>query len=82
MNGRCGLCYMPEGTSVNETVYLEVLTEKLPIFMEINRCTNFQHDRVSCHQTKAIKKWLHNNGFQILGPWPGNFPDLHPIENC
>ena len=56
VNGRCGLWFMPEGTYVNETVYLNVLKEKLPIFMEINCCTHFQHDGAPCHQTKAFKK--------------------------
>ena len=69
-NGRCGIWFMPEGTSVNETVYLNVLKQKLLIFMEINRCTHFQHDGAPCHQTKAVKKWLDGNGFQIPGPWP------------
>ena len=27
-------------------------------------------------------KWLANNRTQILGSWPGNSPDLNPIENC
>ena len=73
---------MPEETFVNRTVYLNVLKEKLLIFMKISRCTHFQRDGAPCHQTKAVKKWLDDNGFQILGPWPGNSPDLNPIENC
>ena len=73
---------MPEGTSVNGTVYLNVLKKKLPIFMEINCYTHFQHDGAPCYQRKAVKKWLDDNGFQILGPWPGNSLDLNPIENC
>ena len=27
-------------------------------------------------------KWLADSRIQILGPWPGNSPDLNPIENC
>ena len=67
-NRSCGLWFIPEGISINGTVYLNVLKEKLPIFMKINRCTHFQDDGVPCHQTKAVKKWLGDNEFQILGP--------------
>ena len=80
--GRNGLLFMPEGTSINRTVYLEVLKSKVPSFMEIKRCSHFQHDGAPCHQTKAVKKWLGEAGIEILGLWPGNSPDLNPIENC
>ena len=33
--GRSGLWFMPEGTSINGTMYLEVLKSKVPSFMEI-----------------------------------------------
>ena len=48
--------------------------------MEIKRCSHFQHDGAPCHQTKAVKKWLGEAGIEILGPWPGNSPDLNPRE--
>lgn len=73
---------MPEGTSINGTVYLDVLKDKLPPFMNINQCTHFQHAGAPCHQTKYVKTWIAKQGFQILGPWPGNSPYLNPIENC
>ena len=28
-----------------------------------------------------IPKWLGEQNIDILGPWPGNSPDLNPIEN-
>ena len=79
--GRSALWFMPEGTSTNETVYLEVLKSKVPSCIEIKRCSYFQHNGAPCHQTKAVKKWLSEAGIEILGPWPGNSPDLNPIEN-
>jgi len=80
--GVSGLWLMPDGQTINGSVYLEVLKSKLPQFMTIRGCTHFQHDGAPCHQTKAAKKWLGDNGIEILGPWPGNSPDLNPIENC
>ena len=69
-NGKCGLWFIPEGTSINETVYLNVLKKKLPNFMEIYRFSHFQHDEAPCHRTKTVGKWLADNRIQILGPWP------------
>ncbi len=28
-----------------------------------------------------ITKWIEEQNIDILGPWPGNSPDLNPIEN-
>uniref|UniRef100_A0A9J8DM61 Tc1-like transposase DDE domain-containing protein n=1 Tax=Cyprinus carpio carpio TaxID=630221 RepID=A0A9J8DM61_CYPCA len=41
----------------------------------------FQHDGAPCHKAKVITKWLGDQNVEILGPWPGNSPDLNPIEN-
>ncbi len=41
----------------------------------------FQHDRAPCHKANVITKWLEEQNIDILGPWPGNSPDLNPIEN-
>ncbi len=32
-------------------------------------------------KAKMITKWLGEQNIEILGPWPGNFSDLNPIEN-
>jgi transposase len=80
--GRSGLWFMPEGTTMNGAVYLDVLKEKLPQFLTIHDCDTFQHDGAPCHQTKAVKDWLGRNNVQLLSTWPGNSPDLNPIENC
>ena len=41
----------------------------------------FQHDGAPCHNAKRIKEFLAEKIIEILGPWPGNSPDLNPIEN-
>ena len=41
----------------------------------------FQHDGAPCHKARVIKKWLEDHYIEILDPWPGNSPDLNPIEN-
>ena len=38
-------------------------------------------DGAPCHMAKMITKKLGEQNIDILGPWPGNSPDLNPIEN-
>lgn len=80
--GRGGLWFMPEGTTINAAAYLGILKEKLLRFLTIHDCDTFQHDGAPCHQAKVVKNWLALNHVQLLSPWPGNSPDLNPIENC
>ena len=40
----------------------------------------FQHDRALCHTAKLVTAFLKNKNISIL-PWPGNSPDMNPIEN-
>jgi transposase len=79
--GRGGLWFMPKNTTINGPVYLSVLQDKLVPHMQIHNCTIFQHDGAPCHRTKAVGRWLEQEGIEVLGPWPGSSPDLNPIEN-
>ena len=38
-----------------------------------------QQDLAPCHTSKLVKKGFTDHGIQVL-PWPGNSPDLNPIE--
>lgn len=80
--GRCGLWFMPPGTTIKGSTYLEIVKEKVPNFMRMRNCTHFQHDGAPVHQTKAAKQWFASEGVNVIGPWPGNSPDLNVIENC
>lgn len=40
----------------------------------------FMHDGAPCHQAKTIKSFLNTKEISVL-PWPGNSPDMNPIEN-
>lgn len=40
----------------------------------------FMHDGAPCHQAKSIKDYLMGQEISVL-PWPGNSPDMNPIEN-
>lgn len=40
----------------------------------------FMHDLAPCHTAKRIKEFVRQNNIQVLA-WPGNSPDINPIEN-
>ena len=40
----------------------------------------FQQDLAPCHTAKKVKKIFADNDIKVL-EWPGNSPDLNPIEN-
>ncbi|XP_069962586.1 transposable element Tc3 transposase [Bactrocera oleae] len=40
----------------------------------------FQDDTAPCHRAKMVKDYLSKIGVSSL-EWPGNSPDLNPIEN-
>lgn len=78
------LTVLPKNTAMNKEWYQNVLREQLlPTVQEQfgdQQCL-FQHDGAPCHKAKVITKWLREQNIEILGPWPGNSPDLNPIEN-
>lgn len=40
----------------------------------------FQQDSAPCHTARSVKNWCQENGVELL-PWPGNSPDMNPIES-
>lgn len=80
--GRGGLWFCPKGSTINAAVYKSILQEKLQVHSQRLRCTFFQHDGAPCHRAKAVKQWLDSEQIAVIGPWPGQSPDLNPIEMC
>jgi hypothetical protein len=84
---RDGIIIIKERVSVmgnphtNAVRYQEVLEDHLLLFMGIHGCTHFLHDGAPCHASKRIKDFLAEQPFHVI-EWPGNSPDLNPIENC
>ncbi|CAJ0924187.1 unnamed protein product [Ranitomeya imitator] len=78
------LTVLPKNTAMNKEWYQNVLQEQLfPTVQEqfgAQQCL-FQHDGAPCHKAKVLTKWLMEQNIEILGPWPGNSPDLNRIEN-
>ncbi|CDR00205.1 unnamed protein product [Oncorhynchus mykiss] len=77
------LTILPKNTAMNKEWYQHILREQLlPTIQEQfgdEQC--LFHQGAPCHKAKVITKWLGEQNIDILGPWPGNSPDLNRIEN-
>ena len=68
---------------MNADKYIDVVNHKIMRDIQIAFPDGggiFQHDFASCHSAKKVQKVLQENRIKIL-EWPGNSPDLNPIEN-
>ena len=68
---------------MNADKYINVVNHKVMGDMQIAFLDGegiFQHDLASCHSVEKVQKGLQENGKKVL-EWPGNLPDLNPIEN-
>ena len=79
-NGVAALSFLPPGTTMNGPKYVQLLSEKLKLHMQVHNCKIFMQDGAPCHRSKVAKNFLNDNNIQLL-EWPGNSPDLNPIEN-
>lgn len=78
-----GRLYIVDGT-MRQDQYRKVLDSRLlpqvkEWFPRGQKCI-FMHDSAPCHKAKSITKFLEKKKLDVL-PWPGNSPDLNPIEN-
>ena len=60
--------------------YIEVLEQQMLPHWENHGCKLFMHDGAPCHRANIVKAWFAEKGIDTMG-WPGNSPDLNPIEN-
>jgi len=78
--GRGSLYLVNENQMVNGKEYVNILESKVRLTMQLHGCEVFQQDSAPAHTSRVAKKWFNDNGIQVLD-WPGNSPDLNPIEN-
>jgi transposase len=78
--GRGSLYFINANETVNANRYIDILSSKLKTSMTIAGTTVFQQDSAPAHTAKTVQKWFKDNGVKVLD-WPGNSPDLNPIEN-
>lgn len=73
--------YIVEGM-MNSAKYINMLERRLlPQIKDWygdGKCI-YQQDSAPCHTAKRVYAWLRQNKIQVLD-WPGNSPDMNPIE--
>ena len=78
--GRGSLYFLPPKTTMNGDRYMAMLKEKLIFWMDHHKATHFLQDGAPCHKSKKVMEFLKGQKFALMD-WPGNSPDLNPIEN-
>jgi transposase len=66
---------------MNGQRYRRLLDEKLELFMHQHETNHFLQDGALCHKAKIVTQWFKERPNIKLIKWPGNSPDLNPIEN-
>jgi hypothetical protein len=74
---------LPKNTTMNGERYKDVLADHLIPQMMATRTPFFLQDGAPCHKARLVTNYLkqYENDFTVMD-WPGNSPDLNPIENC
>ena len=80
VNGTAVLYFLPVGVTLNGSRFVNLLREKLQLHMAVHQCSVFIDDGAPCHQFKVVQSFLDHQRSNML-EWPGNSPDLNPIEN-
>ncbi len=75
------LCFLK--STVNAAIYQDILEHFMPpstdnLYGDADLI--FQPDLAPAHTAKVTKSWFNDHGVTMLD-WPGNSPDLNPIEN-
>ncbi|RDD37107.1 Transposable element Tcb1 transposase [Trichoplax sp. H2] len=74
------LHFLPPNSTMRKGNYRLMLNKVLLDELQRANCNIFMHDKAPAHTAAAVSEWLSKNQIKVL-PWPGNSPDLNPIEN-
>ena len=79
--GLGNLVILPKGQTVNSERYIKLLQENLGECFAKTGWEILQQDGAPCHTSKAAKNWLSDWEVEYIMDWPGQSPDISPIEN-
>ncbi|KAJ1299472.1 hypothetical protein OPQ81_003311 [Rhizoctonia solani] len=78
-----GFMYKIDG-SLTKELYVEILEDEFKQTLEYYGLDMekviFMQDNASSHKAHIVQDWSQENGLEVF-EWPGNSPDLNPIEN-
>ena len=80
-HGTGALVFLERNVKMNQNNYLELLADHLPESFDKCKGDFFMQDGAPCHTAKQVKDWLRDCEVGFFEDWPGNSPDLNPIEN-
>lgn len=80
-HGVAKLHVFKKNEKVNQYNYLELMCDILPDAFEDTGATCFQQDGARAHTAKSVTQWLQDCEVPFINDWPGNSPDISPIEN-
>ena len=80
VSGTAALYFLPAGVTMYGSRYVNLLREKLQLYMVVNQCSVFMYDGTPCHRSTVVQNFLDQQEISML-ELPGNSPDLNPIEN-
>lgn len=72
---------LPKGVTVNSDRYIKLLRDNLAECFANTGTEILQQDGAPCHTSRASKKWLSDHEVDYIEDWPGQSPDISPIEN-
>lgn len=75
------LVILPANLKVNQHVYYELLNDVLESSFEMSGTLFWMQDGAPCHRAKSVTTWLKDCNIPFFEDWPGQSPDLNPIEN-
>ena len=75
------LVFLEKNMTMNKDRYLELLCDHLPDCFDLCQGHVFMQDGAPCHTAAVVKDWLKFCCVDFIEDWPGNSPDLNPIEN-
>ena len=75
------LVILPKNVMMNQYNYYELLNDVLSDSFEKSGASFFMHDGAPCHTARSVREWLSDCDIPYFNQWPGNSPDLNPLEN-
>ena len=72
---------LPRNTTVDKNSFYILFNEYLEDSFAYSHTSILQQDGAPAHTSKLITGWFEVFGVEYIKDWPGNSPDLSPMEN-